>query len=93
MLVGFADVITDRFAHAWLQDVMVAPDRQRSGIGLQLVNRAADEARRSNCEWLHVDFDDHVADFYYQHCGFTRTKAGLKYLQLCSGRPACIHGV
>lgn len=80
-LVGFANVITDGFAHAWLQDVMVSPDQQRSGIGAMVVDRATDEAKKSTCEWLHVDFDDDVADFYYRRCGFQRSNAGLKYLQ------------
>ena len=80
-LVGFANVITDGFAHAWLQDVMVSPDHQRSGIGVQVVERATEEAGKSTCEWLHVDFDDDVADFYYRRCGFQRSNAGLKYLQ------------
>ncbi|MEM7326221.1 MAG: GNAT family N-acetyltransferase [Actinomycetota bacterium] len=80
-LVGFANVITDGFAHAWLQDVMVLPNHQRSGIGVLVVDRATAEAARTECEWLHVDFDDDVADFYYRRLGFQKTNGGLKYLQ------------
>ncbi|MFE0098929.1 hypothetical protein [Streptomyces sp. NPDC059009] len=29
------------------------------------------------CEWLHVDFDDELRDFYFDDCGFAPTNAGL----------------
>lgn len=80
-LVGFANVITDGFVHAWLQDVIVDPDHQRIGIGVKVVDRATEEATNAGCEWLHVDFDDDVADFYYRRLGFQKTNGGLKYLQ------------
>ncbi|MEM9564280.1 MAG: GNAT family N-acetyltransferase [Actinomycetota bacterium] len=76
-LVGFANVLTDGFVHAWLQDVMVSPTRQRSGIGTLLVDEAARRTAGAGCEWLHVDFDDDVADFYYRRCGFQPTNGGL----------------
>jgi hypothetical protein len=28
-------------------------------------------------EWLHVDFDDSLRDFYFGACGFRPTTAGL----------------
>ncbi|MEM8903766.1 MAG: GNAT family N-acetyltransferase [Actinomycetota bacterium] len=79
-LVGFANVLWDGFVHAWLQDVMVSPARQRSGIGVALVDLATVEARRAGCEWLHVDFDEEHAGFYLQRCGFEPARAGLKAL-------------
>ncbi len=79
-LVGFCNVISDGVAHAWLQDVIVAPARQRSGIGRAMVDLAIDRARQADHEWMHVDFDDDVADFYYRTCGFTKTNGGLHYL-------------
>ena len=50
-LVGFANVLWDGFVHAWLQDVMVTPARQRSGIGVALVELATvvGELRRCLC--------------------------------------------
>jgi GNAT superfamily N-acetyltransferase len=77
----FANVLTDGFVHAWLQDVMVSPEHQRGGIGAQLIEEAVSQSRQAGCEWLHVDFDDDVADFYYRRCGFQRTNGGLLYLQ------------
>ena len=31
----------------------------------------------AGCEWLHVDFDDHLRSFYFDACGFEPTNAGL----------------
>ena len=76
-LVGFVNVIWDGLAHAWIQDVMVAPSHQRNGIGARIVAAARDEARGAGCDWLHVDFDEHHRDFYFDACGFTPTTAGL----------------
>jgi len=80
-LVGFANVVWDGLVHAWIQDVIVDPARQRSGIGVLVVDRATEAAREAGCEWLHVDFDDDVADFYYRRLGFQKTNGGLRYLQ------------
>jgi GNAT superfamily N-acetyltransferase len=80
-LVGFVNVVWDGLVHAWLQDTMVQPQRHRGGIGRMLVEQAADGARAAGCEWLHVDFDDHLRPFYFDACGFTPTNAGLIQLQ------------
>ena len=80
-LVGFVNVITDGEVHAWLQDTMVDPAAHHQGIGTQLVAFAADAARTARCEWLHVDFDDDLRDFYFGACGFVPTNAGLLQLQ------------
>jgi GNAT superfamily N-acetyltransferase len=76
-LVGFVNVLTDGLVHAWLQDTMVAPRARHSGIGTALVGHARLGAKAAGCEWLHVDFDDHLAAFYYGACGFRPTRAGL----------------
>jgi hypothetical protein len=38
---------------------------------------AVERARAAGCEWLHVDFEDHLRGFYFDACGFTPTNAGL----------------
>src|SRR5581483_9980546 len=76
-LVGFVNVVWDGLVHAWLQDTMVAAGAGRRGIGTQLVAVARDGARDAGCEYLHVDFDPHLAAFYLDACGFTPTSAGL----------------
>ncbi len=80
-LVGFVNVVTDGQAHAWLQDVIVAPEFRRRGIGLGLVRAAETGAQKAGCEWLHVDFDEEHAPFYVEACGFTAASAGLKRLR------------
>jgi len=80
-LVGFSNVLTDGHTHAWLQDVIVHPTHQRSGVGRAMVDLAATEAGAAGCEWLHVDFADDSADFYFRTCGFEPTQAGLRHLR------------
>jgi GNAT superfamily N-acetyltransferase len=76
-LVGFVNVAWDGGVHAFLLDTLVAGRAQRGGVGTRLVAVARDEARRAGCEWLHVDFEDHLRPFYFASCGFTPTNAGL----------------
>jgi GNAT superfamily N-acetyltransferase len=79
-LVGFANVIGDGGRHAVLLDVVVDPAHQRQGIGTRMVESAASTAREAGCEWLHVDYEAGLADFYLRACGFDRTAAGLRRL-------------
>jgi N-acetylglutamate synthase-like GNAT family acetyltransferase len=76
-LVGFVNVPWDGAIHAFILDTVVAARAGRRGIGTRLVAIARDEARAAGCEWLHVDFDDHLRPFYFDACGFTPTNAGL----------------
>ncbi len=76
-LVGFVNVISDGFIHAWIQDEMVSPGAQRQGIGVRLIRKARDAAKEAGCEWLHVDFDDELKVFYYDAAGFHPTNGGL----------------
>jgi GNAT superfamily N-acetyltransferase len=76
-LVGFVNVVWDGLVHAWIQDVMVDPTDHRRGVGRRLVEAAVINARAAGCEWLHVDFDDDLRDFYYGACGFAPTNGGL----------------
>jgi GNAT superfamily N-acetyltransferase len=85
-LAGFVNVAWDGGAHAFVLDTVVARDLQRSGVGADLVAVAVREARAARCEWLHVDFEDHLRPFYVDACGFTTTSAGLIAL-----RPAPDH--
>jgi GNAT superfamily N-acetyltransferase len=76
-LVGFVNVVWDGLVHAWLQDTMVAATVRGQGIGTKLVAQARDGAKAAGCEYLHVDFDDHLRPFYVDACGFAPTSAGL----------------
>ena len=76
-LVGFVNVVGDGGVHAFLVDTLVSEAWRRRGIGTRLVDLAIAQARASGCEWLHVDFEDHLRPFYFGACGFTSTNAGL----------------
>jgi GNAT superfamily N-acetyltransferase len=77
VLIGFVNVAWDGGDHAFLIDTKVASSRQREGIATELVAEAARQAAAAGCEWLHVDFEDHLAPFYFGACGFRPTPAGL----------------
>ena len=79
-LVGFVNVAWDGCDHAFLLDTKVAAEHQREGIGTALVGHAAGHAKAAGCEWLHVDFEEHLAAFYFDACGFRPTTAGLIHL-------------
>ncbi len=74
-LVGFVNVAWDGDSHAFLLDPTVDPDFQRRGVGRELVRRAADAARESGAEWLHVDYEPHL-DAFYKGAGFRSTAGG-----------------
>jgi predicted N-acetyltransferase YhbS len=76
-LVGFVNVAWDGGVHAFVLDTMVRAGAARQGIGTELVAVCVAESRAAGCEWLHVDFDDHLREFYFDACGFEPTNAGL----------------
>ncbi|GAB3846540.1 GNAT family N-acetyltransferase [Dactylosporangium cerinum] len=84
-LVGFVNVAWDGASHAFVLDTVVAGASGRRGVGTALVAAAVEGARAGGCEWLHVDFEDHLAGFYLSSCGFTSTGAGL--VKLSTTRP------
>jgi GNAT superfamily N-acetyltransferase len=76
-LVGFVNVVGDGGDHAFLIDTKTRGAHQGMGIGARVVGFAAQQAKAAGCEWLHVDFDDHLRAFYFDACGFEPTNAGL----------------
>lgn len=80
-LVGFVNVIWDGGVHAFIEDTAVAERVRRRGIGRRLIAAAREHATAAGCEWLHVDFDDHLRSFYFDACGFAPTNAGLMRLR------------
>lgn len=79
VLIGFVNVAWDGGVHAFLLDTTVHPATQRQGVGLRLVRAAASAAQARGVEWLHVDYEPHLASFY-RACGFAPTQAGLLWL-------------
>ena len=79
--VGFVNVAWDGGDHAFLIDTKTRASEQHRGIGTELVGIATEHARAAGCEWLHVDFEPHLASFYVDACGFVPTDAGLIHLR------------
>ena len=79
-LVGFVNVVWDGGDHAFLLDPKVRSEYQRQGVGTALIRHAAVHAKAAGCEWLHVDFQEHLAAFYFEAGGFRPTPAGLIHL-------------
>ncbi len=79
-LLGFVNLAWDGGIHAFLLDTTVHPSVQRVGIGRSLVNRAVAAAREHGIEWIHVDYEPRLREFYRQ-CGFVHTEAGLIQLK------------
>jgi ribosomal protein S18 acetylase RimI-like enzyme len=86
-LVGFVQVCWDGGAHAFLLDTALDPHWQHQGVGRRLVEAAAAGAAAAGCEWLHVDFEPHLEDFYLRQCGFALTRAGLLRLARQEAQP------
>lgn len=76
-LVGFVNVAWDGGVHAFLLDTVVARRCRSNGVGSALIAAAAAGSRAAGCEWLHVDFEEHLRTFYFDVCGFGATAAGL----------------
>jgi GNAT superfamily N-acetyltransferase len=76
-LVGFVNVAWDGDVHAFVLDTLVTLRARRHGVGTKLVATATEHARAAGCEWLHVDFEDHLRGFYLDACQFAPTNAGL----------------
>ena len=85
LVVGFVNLVTDGGDHAFMIDTKTRGSYQRRGIGTRVVAFAAEHANAAGCEWLHVDFDDELREFYFAACGFEPTNAGLIRLRLSQG--------
>ena len=82
-LIGFVNLAWDGGLPVFLLDPTVHPNGRRRGIGRQLVHRSVMVAQEPGVEWVHVDFDPPLWDFY-RKCGFGSTEAGLIHLDSTS---------
>ncbi len=78
-LIGFVYLAWDGGYHAFLLDTTVRPEYRRIGIGQELVRRAMQATRTLGVEWVHVDFEPRLREFY-RRCGFGLTEGGLMNL-------------
>jgi GNAT superfamily N-acetyltransferase len=82
--IGFVNLAWDGGIYAFVLDTTVHPNVRRRGVGRRLVKLAVEVARERGVEWVHVDFEAHLREFYYE-CGFRRTEAGLLHLNRGNG--------
>jgi GNAT superfamily N-acetyltransferase len=75
-LVGYVNVAWDGGVHAFLLDTTTHPEFRRRGVGAEMVRRASGAAVERGAQWLHVDYEPQLAEFY-RACGFRPTRAGL----------------
>jgi GNAT superfamily N-acetyltransferase len=76
-LLGFVNVAWDGGVHAFVLDTVVAAEHRHRGIATAMIEICIKKAREARCEWLHVDFEDHLREFYFDRCGFKSTNGGL----------------
>ncbi|MFF1572660.1 GNAT family N-acetyltransferase [Leifsonia sp. NPDC058292] len=72
-LVGLARVVTDGASILYLQDVLVAPDAQRTGLGRRLVTALLDEYPGVRQKVLLTD-DEPGQKAFYESLGFGDTR-------------------
>lgn len=68
-LVGFVSVISDGAADAFLVDLMVHPDFQSQGLGMELVQQAVKCSKSIGVQCVHVTFNESEKEFF-RKCGF-----------------------
>ncbi len=75
-LVGYLSVLSDGIGDAFLLDLMVHPQNQRTGLGSRIVRRAIREIGQAGVRCIQVTFADELESFY-KRCGFHIVKAGI----------------
>jgi GNAT superfamily N-acetyltransferase len=75
-LVRYVNLAWDGGIHSFLLDTTVHAGFQHQGIGVRLVRAAVEAAQTNGMEWVHVDYEPHLREFY-RKCGFQLTEAGL----------------
>jgi ribosomal-protein-alanine N-acetyltransferase len=71
-IAGYAGLCSYPPNEAYVQTIAVAPDRQRRGIGTDLLQRLVEEASRRGCRRLDLEVraDNDVAIALYRRYGF-----------------------
>jgi len=74
-LVGYLDVVSDGIDDAYIRDLVVHPEYQRRGIGLNMLHMAIKRVQIDGIKMIHVIFEPRLEKFY-KRANFTILKAG-----------------
>ena len=75
-LIGFLDILSDGFADAFIQDLIVHPDLQGKGLGKDLMKSAIRFLQKKKIKCIQVTFENHLLPFY-KKLGFHIFSAGI----------------
>jgi GNAT superfamily N-acetyltransferase len=75
-LIAFGYVCGMGLEHGYMEDIIVHPDYQKQGIGVQLVKELLQEAERFGLGIVTVTYDEHNTNFY-KTSGFTPGSGGV----------------
>lgn len=69
-MIGFLSVVSNNVTDAYIQDVMVAPEFQRKGIGTELMNLAIAEIKTRGIYMISVIYGEENLRPFYEKFGF-----------------------
>ncbi len=74
-LIGYLDVVSDGIDDAYIRDLVVHPDYQRRGIGLNLLNMVIKRAKSDGIKMVNIIFEPRLEKFY-KRANFVIMSAG-----------------
>ena len=75
-LIGYADVVSDGVADAYIRDLVVHPDHQRKGVGSRLLSLLVETVRDAGVRMVSTVFEPGLAAFY-RRAGFHLVSGGM----------------
>ncbi|MFD1735415.1 GNAT family N-acetyltransferase [Bacillus salitolerans] len=75
-LIAFGYVCGMGLEHGYMEDIIVHPQYQGQGIGVELVKGLLRESERFGLEIVTVTFEENNTNFY-KKCGFTTGSGGV----------------
>ncbi|MGM0875567.1 MAG: GNAT family N-acetyltransferase [Bacillota bacterium] len=75
-LVAFGYVAGMGLQHGYMEDILVHPEYQKQGLGVNLVKELLIESERYGLEIVTLTYDTKHINFY-QTCGFTPCSGGV----------------
>ena len=75
-LIGYADMVSDGVADAYIRDLVVHPDYQNRGIGSHLLSLLVETARDAGIRMVNTVFEPGLTEFY-RKAGFHLVSGGM----------------